>query len=374
MMFQPKRSACRYAVRVIGVGLFLSPWVGAQPAQSAAAPHPPEQAMPALAPQPAPSADATQAQPNGGARKAVNPAERNLARSYAAAAFTSLDEGSYETAVDQFGQAIALLDVPTLLVGRADALVHLSKWKEAISDYEAAIAYQLGPGDSASFANSQKDAATKLSALRERMPRLRIDSTTRQVTITVDEQPSTTLDTTGSLELNPGVHTVIVTAVGQSVVHTFEAKENEVTSLQAPQPPRPTPAPVVEPAPIQAPPPPPEDPGLSTEVIVSGAVTGALAVGAIVTGVMCLSARSDFNAANDDNSSAPYEDRLSKWERADTLGLVNTGLTAAAVAAAGVTTYFWIAPQFGDTSQSPQSTAARSPMPSGVTIGLSRRF
>ena len=76
--------------------------------------------------------------------------------------------------------------------------------------------------------------------------------------------------------------------------------------------------------------------------IVTAALAGALAAGAIVTGAMALGKKSDFDGQNrPDVAHATKEDLRSQ---ANTLALVSTVLTGAALVGTGLSIYFWVKP------------------------------
>ncbi len=100
---------------------------------------------------------------------------------------------------------------------------------------------------------------------------------------------------------------------------------------------------------------PPEVPSSSsatnTGVIVSGAATGAFVVGAVVTGVLYASKRSDFNDAN----ASLDPSRSDKRDSAQTLGTVQLVLSGGALVSAGFLAYFLIS---GSKHESPPASAA----------------
>jgi hypothetical protein len=73
-----------------------------------------------------------------------------------------------------------------------------------------------------------------------------------------------------------------------------------------------------------------------TGLIVSGVATGAFAVGAVVTGILYSSKRSDFNSANDNNDDTRFDKRSS----AQTLGTVNLVFAGGTLVSAGFLVYF----------------------------------
>lgn len=307
---------------------------------------------------------------------ASDEANRAEARTHAAAAFTALDNAGYEAAVTHFTKALTLVDAPTLRVGRGDALVRLGRWVEAKADYRAAIAYTLSPEDSASFADSQANAETKLAALEQRMPHLRVNTAAEVVEVTLDNAPPRSLAAAELLELDPGSHQVVVSAAGRSVSHTVQAREREDVVVDGPVL-APVAAKTTAPAPVPvAAPAPDTDAGPTTPFVVAASITGALAIGTVVTGALFLSARSEYDASNNDGSVDEARVRTLR-DRAVTLGWVNTGLLAGTVVGAGVTTYFWLAPRFDgpSTKDSAQPASGLGQLtPSGIWLGTSGQF
>lgn len=98
---------------------------------------------------------------------------------------------------------------------------------------------------------------------------------------------------------------------------------------------------------------------IPTTVWIGAGVTGALAVGAVVTGVLALKKKSDFNAINDGNH--PKDAKQSAHDSAVSMGVINTVLTGAALVGAGVTAYFYLSrpekPASGRTYVTPWATA-----------------
>lgn len=79
---------------------------------------------------------------------------------------------------------------------------------------------------------------------------------------------------------------------------------------------------------------------IPTTVWIGAGVTGALTIGAVVTGIMALGKRADFTSINDGSHSEA--DKQSAHDSAQSMGLVSTILSAGAVVGAGVTTYLFL--------------------------------
>ena len=109
--------------------------------------------------------------------------------------------------------------------------------------------------------------------------------------------------------------------------------------------------------------------GSNTGAIVSGVATGAFVVGAVVTGVLYSSKRSDFNDAN----SSGDPSRFDKHDSAQTLGIVNAVLVGGAAVSAGFFVYFLVS---GGKHESPPASSAKlrltpvvSPQVAGLMLG-----
>lgn len=158
------------------------------------------------------------------------------------------------------------------------------------------------------------------------------------------EVRGTTLD----LRLRQGFHRLVVhtdkdqdlaweteLAAGASASHRFEISAAPQASASA-----------ARPAVNDAPPPAPAAPskGTPTSVYVAGGVTGALVVGAVVTGVLAHGKHEDFDSVNGAVGHTKDEaDALRSSGKS--LALVSTVLTGAAVVGAGVTAYLLFSPR-----------------------------
>jgi hypothetical protein len=110
--------------------------------------------------------------------------------------------------------------------------------------------------------------------------------------------------------------------------------------------------------------------GSNTGAIVSGVATGAFVAGAVVTGVLYSSKRSDFNDANASGDPS----RFDKRDSAQTLGTVNAVLIGGAAVSAGIFVYFLVS---GGKHESPppasraqlRLTPVVSPQVAGLMLG-----
>lgn len=290
------------------------------------------------------------------------------ARTHAIAGFEALDSGRYVQAVNAFTQALALLDVPTVRMGRGDALVKLNQWRAALEDYQAAAAYVVQPGDSTALREAPAQASAKYAALNARMPRLRVETSASEVRVSIDDGPPQVLSNGAWLTLDPGVHSVRVESGS-------DARTAEVSAIPEREHVVPGPETTAAEAPssaaeqsLAAEP----SAGVRDDVIVAGAITGVLAAGFAVTGVLFLTGKATYDDAQaDPASSESRRERL--HDTAKTLQWVNVATLAGAVVGAGVTTYLWLAPARSDTPSAALG-GQRFASPDGVVLGIGGRF
>lgn len=309
--------------------------------------------------------------------------DREKASKHAHDGFDLLKAGELEKAREQFTIALGLVEAPTIRVGRADALTGLNRWVDAVADYEAAIAFSLSRQDPPVFAKSQQNATVRLAALQDRMPGLIIETSDAKAQVVIDGSHPISVVTGERIAVDPGRHIVVITAFGLSSTHTVEAFEAKLTTLQASEA-KPVTSPphrdASTPAPTSLRPTltadvtqrPAPDEGLDTRTLVAGAATGALAIGAVVTGVIFWNLRNDYHDSRSEPGAAD--------ERKDviTMAWINTGITAGAVVAGGLTAYFWLTPRFEDQPASSEGEArtafGASLLPSGAMLNTGGRF
>lgn len=289
--------------------------------------------------------------------------------------------GKYQDALTHFQEAQRLKPHPMVQVNIANCHDKLDQPIEAIFNYERFL-------DSGQANDDQrKEVAAALKRLRGMVGRLLLSVTPDGTSVTIDGGEARRTPIEEPIPLKAGTHHLDAKhdgyepatrdldvkggAVVEVALQLTEAKA-AAAPIVAPVPapaPAPPPAPVAqpapaEPAPVAAPAPaepaPPEDedleergPGLSTRVWIAGGATVAVAIGATVTGLLALSAESDFNAQRqlrfsmDPNLAAgdrvaAYNAALDAADRADTLAIVTDVLIGVAVVGAGITTYFVI--------------------------------
>jgi hypothetical protein len=184
------------------------------------------------------------------------------------------------------------------------------------------------------------------------------------------------------IAIDPGKHTLEAAAPGKvpssqsfdapstpsTLAVTVPALKDDAGAPAAAAPQAAAAAPVAVAA-TTPPPAPSSGSGSNTAAIVSGVTTGAFVVGAVVTGVLYSSKRSDFNDAN----SSGDPSRFDKHDSAQTLGIVNAVLVGGAVVSAGFFVYF-LASRGKHESPPTSSTKLRltpvvSPQVAGLVLG-----
>lgn len=108
---------------------------------------------------------------------------------------------------------------------------------------------------------------------------------------------------------------------------------------------------------------------IPTSVWIGAGATGLLAVGTVVTGVMALGKRSDFNAVND--SSHTMAEKNDARDAATSMGLVNTILFGGAVVGAGVTAVLFLTRPTEHPGEQARTTVSPwvSPQGGGLAVG-----
>jgi hypothetical protein len=96
----------------------------------------------------------------------------------------------------------------------------------------------------------------------------------------------------------------------------------------------------------------------STAVWISAGVTLAFVVGAVVTGVLALDRKADFDEHNP-RPSVDQETKQKLRDSASAMAWVNTALVGAAIVGGGVTAYLWFTEP--DAEPNAEPTARRAP-------------
>jgi hypothetical protein len=179
----------------------------------------------------------------------VDDGTRAAARAMGQEGLDAFDAGRYEEAADKLGRAFDAMQVPTLGLWLARALVKTGKLVQASERYGEVTRLELQPGQQAATQKqAQTDAANERVALLPRIPTIRVQvqgAPEKSVEVTVDgaRLPSSLLG--APRPVNPG-KCVVQGKLGDRVVTTEVALtegENRVAVLQFGAAPEPAPVP-----------------------------------------------------------------------------------------------------------------------------------
>jgi hypothetical protein len=296
----------------------------------------------------------------GAAAQGSSDGDRAAARELGKQGLTALDQGDFAKAEDRLSRAIALHDVPTLRLARARARRSNDHLVSAGEDYRAVLRWPKSDGEPRVFADARREARLELESLEPRIPRLTLLLKSGPATIKVEgvEWPEALIGV--ARPMDPGQYVVqVIGAAGQVVSHRvrLEAGQDETLTLEAPEQASAKTATVPEPLRVTqsdlpaseqpevsaAASPSPQnaaDDGPGTAAYATGGVALALAVGAVVTGLLYLNYRADFDENN--SSEVPTARKQDLRSKASTMGWVATALGGAAFVSGGVSAYLFV--------------------------------
>lgn len=315
-------------------------------------------------------------------------ANRAAARRLANEGFAALDRHQPAEADAHFSRAIALYSAPTLHLARGRARVQLNWLVAAGEDFRAAARIPVEPKEPAAFAGARADAAKELAALEPRIPTLTVlltGAAPRDLRVNGTPWPLASVGVARPLDPGRYVVEAIDTAgrTHEAEVVLEERRPSSVT-IDVPAAAATTPAGAAAapdgsaatgtaaPAQASAPTPAPaaattDDSSSSTAVWVSAGATLAFVVGAVITGVLALDRRADYDKYNDpDYRPAVTPDKKRELrDSANAMAWVNTALVGAALAGGGLTAYLWISEP--DSEESAQRATPRG-RAAGATV------
>ena len=263
------------------------------------------------------------------------------------------DGAKYDEALRQFRRAYEILNNWKVLGNLGICAMKLERDGEAIEAFDKYLAGGGKDLDKDERAQVERDLATLKAQVAK------VDITLPASGVVSDQRTNIRGDrvvndypvsgTSVALGVHPGHHTIVARLPGgdvtwdvelnpgSSTAHTFE------TPKVAAAPSGPAGAVGTGLSPVNGGQNGPEHLSrpIPVTVFVAGGATVALAFAATITGVMALGKRSDFN--NENGQPGKSKDEVqSLHDSAVTLGIVNTVLTGAAIAGAGVTAYFFL--------------------------------
>lgn len=306
------------------------------------------------------------------AASAQTPEEKETARTLMDAGHHKLDEGDLNGALQAFQSADEIMKVPTTGLARGKVLGELGRLTEAVDVLRRVARHPAEPGEPQAFTEARLEAAKLDKMIADRIPSVVITVNgppSSEVTLEVDGRPIDDAAVGMPLRVDPGRHTIRVSAprhFPQERVVTLEERKTaalEVTLELDPNAPVPDPSgPDPEPAPLA-----PADGGVPVVSIAAFAVAGAALVAGAITGGISLSKVGDLEAACPTKTNCPTE---LQSEHDTMLALANasnaTFAIAGAAALVGIVTLFVV-----DTGA--EETAIRAVVgPTGA--GLTGRF
>lgn len=157
---------------------------------------------------------------------AQSDSERAASRTAAEAGAKAFDEGRYQEAVDYFERAERLWHAPTLLLHLARSLVKLGQYVRAREAYIKVTREQLPPNAPPAFVAAQASARVEIEETNKKIANLTVEvsgAPREALRLTIDGQPLHS-DMIGlPAPIDPGTHTVSVTADG------YEGAQGSVT-------------------------------------------------------------------------------------------------------------------------------------------------
>ena len=314
--------------------------------------------------------------------------DRAGARVAATEGVKASNEKRWADAADLFSRAESLVHSPVHLLYLARAQEKLGRLVKARENYNRIMRERLSADSPEAFRQAQASAQQEAGAIEGRLGAvtLKLEGEKGTVTVTMDGEKVPPALIGLPLPVDPGSHTF--QAAGANLksdpvaVTVAEGGRNSVSLIvkAVPGSVDPFAAPVAAPVPASpaaapptpvAPPPTETTRPVQTGVYVGLVATGALAVGAGLTGVLALSKHSDYDKANDGTDPGNADSLKSSGQ---TLSLVSDIFTAGAVVAAGVTAYLYFSRPEVPAAQSGSLHFTPSMGREGAGLSLSGRF
>ncbi len=262
---------------------------------------------------------------------AQSEAERQAARTLGEEALKLYESHDYEAAYDRFDKANRLLQAPTLELYMARSQLRLGKLASAYDHFRRGAEAELAADAPSQFVDAQQEARAALAKLEPRVPTLQVTvagAGEGQRSLMIDGQPVTGWSADEPLRLDPGEHSVEVSAPGfESAVAIIRLTEGDAETLELALQPR-ADGEVTE------------EGILWPAIVAHGVGAFGLALG-VITGVMATSEADDIKSRCADNHCLP-EDEAQGDEAEVLAGLSTVGFVlAGAGAVAGVVLTVW---------------------------------
>ncbi len=169
------------------------------------------------------------------AARAQTNGEVMTARDIAAAGVDAFDAGEYERAAQQLGDAYEVVQVPTIALYRARALVALGRLVEAYEVYNEATILQVETGQIAAQRAAQREAKQERDALVPRIPKIlvSVQGANREVVhFTVDDHEISGALLAAGHAVDPGEHVVEGSVEGQVARAVLTLEEGERSTVE----------------------------------------------------------------------------------------------------------------------------------------------
>jgi len=268
-------------------------------------------------------------------------------------------EADYKAALTEFKRAYEMAPNPLVLYNIGQTQFQLRNYSAALTSFER---YMAEAGANPPHA---QDVQHSIEVLKTRVGRVDIEANVPSDVLIDDEPQGKT--PIAKLLISVGKHKIVAKHDGappqEKTIDVAAGDSVPVTFTFDTSAPKPGPGPL-------ATPPPATDSGSDRPpyATIAWITTGALAAGAIVTGVVATTSASSLSDERD-SSTATRERLDSLASRTTTFGIVTDVLAASALVAGGVALYFTFAKPTPSTQAKSATSLAFSP--TGVTFRLS---
>jgi hypothetical protein len=274
------------------------------------------------------------------------------------------NDGDYQAALIEFRRAYELAPNYNVLYNIGQVYFQLQDYAGALT----ALERYLAEGGAAVNGNRRAEVEKDLAKLRQRVAHLDVSTSVDDAEIALDDAPIGKTPFTKPVLVSAGKHKITATKSGRvTATKVFEIASGDTLklSLELADQSAPAPAPPPPEAPARAPATSSSEGGSGSLVWLGWVATGALAVGAGVTGGLALKSSGDL-ATQRDTAGATRADLDSGASKTRTLAVVTDVLAASAVVAGGVTLYFTLR---GPSKPKSDAPAAASELRLGVRPG-----
>ena len=173
---------------------------------------------------------------SAGANAQNKDASRAAARDLGYSGVESYQAADYDVAIQKLDKAYQVLQVPSLGLWSARALIKTNRWVEAAERLRQVLALEVKGGDAAVQQQALREAKQELDALTPRLPSLVVDvrAAPSDMQVTVDDDAlSPALLLGEAVPANPGRHVIVARASGRELRRevTLEAGKREAVEL-----------------------------------------------------------------------------------------------------------------------------------------------